>query len=114
MYHVLLYLWLIGSLLRHCKVPKYYVQDYRFNGVLLRDNLRTIKVGAFDIWLSTLIPLEKNIFCNNIFFDKSITRNIFRIHDDDSIMCGFYCIVCREYMIAGKTLLDYTNLFGKP
>ena len=26
-------------------------------------------------------------------------------------MCGFYCIAI-EYMLAGKTLLDYTNLFS--
>ena len=43
---------------------------------------------------------------------KSITHNIFRIQDDDSLMCGFYCIAFIEYMIAGKTLLDYTNLFS--
>ena len=28
-YHVLFYLWLIGSVLNHCKVPKYYDQDCR-------------------------------------------------------------------------------------
>ena len=28
-YHVSFYLWLIGSLLKHCKVPKYYEQDCR-------------------------------------------------------------------------------------
>ena len=27
-------------------------------------------------------------------------------------MCGFYCITFIEYMTAGKTLLDYTNLFS--
>ena len=26
-------------------------------------------------------------------------------------MFGFYCITFIEYMLAGKTLLDYTNLF---
>ena len=26
-------------------------------------------------------------------------------------MCGFYCIAI-EYMLAGKTLLDYTDLFS--
>ena len=31
---------------------------------------------------------------------------------DDSIMCGFYCIAFIEYMLAGKTFLDYTNLFS--
>ena len=44
--------------------------------------------------------------------DKSITHNIFRIQDNESIMCGFYCIAFIEYMLAGKTLLDYTNLFS--
>ena len=45
--------------------------------------------------------------------DESITRNVFRIQSDDSIMCGFYCITLIEYIIAGKILLDfYTNLFS--
>ena len=43
---------------------------------------------------------------------KSITHNIFRRQDDDSIMCTFYCITFIEYMLAGKTLLNYTNLFS--
>ena len=44
--------------------------------------------------------------------DKSITHNIFKTQDNDSIMCGFYCITFIDYMLAGKTLLDYTNLFS--
>ena len=44
--------------------------------------------------------------------DKSITHNLFRIQDDNSILCGFYCIAFMEYMIVGKTLLDYMNLFS--
>ena len=44
--------------------------------------------------------------------DKSITHNIFKIQDDDSIMCRFYCIAFIEQMLAGKTLLNYTNLFS--
>ena len=39
-----------------------------------------------------------------------MTHKIFRIQDDDSVMYGLYCIAFIEYMIAGKTLLDYTNL----
>ena len=26
-------------------------------------------------------------------------------------MCGFYCIAFIDYMLAGKPLLDYTNLY---
>ena len=44
--------------------------------------------------------------------DKSITHNIFRIQDDDSIMCRFYLITFIEYMLAGKTWLEYINLFS--
>ena len=44
--------------------------------------------------------------------DKSITHNILIIHDNESVMCGFYCITFIEYMLAGKTLLDYKNFFS--
>ena len=44
--------------------------------------------------------------------DKPIFHNILRIQDDDSAMCRFYCIAFIEYMLAGKTLLDSTNLFS--
>ena len=37
---------------------------------------------------------------------------MFRIQDNDSIMCRFYCIAFIEYMLAQKTLLDYTNLLS--
>ena len=39
-------------------------------------------------------------------------HDIIRIQDYESIMCRFYCIAFIEYMLAGKTLLDYTNLFS--
>ena len=42
------------------------------------------------------------------FKDKATTHNIFKIQDHDSIMCGFCCIAFIEYMLAGKTLLNYT------
>ena len=38
--------------------------------------------------------------------DKSITHNIFRIQDNESIICAFYCIAFIEYILAWKTLLD--------
>ena len=62
----------------------------------------------FDSFVTEYIPLE----VLNKIRDKSITQNIFRIQDNESIMCGFYCIAFIEYMLAGKTLLDCTNLFS--
>ena len=41
-----------------------------------------------------------------------ITHSILRIEDNESIMCGFYSIAFIEYMLAGKSLSDYTNLFS--
>ena len=43
--------------------------------------------------------------------DKSITNNIFRMQDNDSVMCGFYYIAFIEYMLARKVLLNYTIFF---
>ena len=54
------------------------------------------------------IPLE----ALNKIRDKSITHNIFRIQDNESIMRGFYCIAFIEYMLSGKALLDYTTLYS--
>ena len=43
---------------------------------------------------------------------KRLIRYIFRIQAYDSIMCGYFCIEFINYMLKGKTLLDYTNLFS--
>ena len=37
---------------------------------------------------------------------------MFTVQDYESIMCGFYCIAFIEYMLAGKNLLYYANLFS--
>ena len=60
-----------------------------------------------DSFANEYIPQE---VLNKIKY-KSITLNTFRIQDNESIMCGFYCIAFIEYMLSGKGLLDYTNLF---
>ena len=47
------------------------------------------------------------------FIDKSIVvTNIFRIQAYDSIMCGYFCIGFIDFMLAGKTLTEFTNLFS--
>ena len=43
--------------------------------------------------------------------NKWVTPNIFRIHNNESIICGFNCIAFIEYMLVGRTLFYYTNLF---
>ena len=70
----------------------------------------------FDSFGIEHIPKEINKFINNDTTKSSaiarIKSNIFRIQAYDSIMCGCFCIEFINYMLKGKTLLDYTNLFS--
>ena len=43
---------------------------------------------------------------------KDIISNIFRLQAYDSIMCGYFCLAFIDYMLAGKMLLQFTNLFS--
>ena len=36
----------------------------------------------------------------------------YRIQPYNSIMCGYFCIKFIEFMLKGKRVLDYTNLFS--
>ena len=54
------------------------------------------------------IPKEIKTFFNN----KNIKTNFFRIQAYDSIMCGCLCIGFIYFMLEGKTLTEYTNLFS--
>ena len=48
------------------------------------------------------------------FIDRSlsVTTNIFRIQAYDSTMCGYFCIGFINFMLLGKPLTDFTNLFS--
>ena len=62
-------------------------------------------------WVSLFIDR----LCTALYFYSfqiEYIQNIFRVQDDDFIMCGLYCIAFIEYMLTGKTLLDYTNVFS--
>ena len=47
------------------------------------------------------------------FIDKStVVTNIFRIQAYDSIMCGYFCIGFIDFMLKGKSITDFANLFS--
>ena len=75
------------------------------------------KVIYFDSFGIEHIPEEINKFIGNEQSSSAITRNkkikasIFRIQAYDSIRFNF-CIEFINYMLKGKKLLDYTNLFS--
>ena len=64
-------------------------------------------VPYFDSFGVEHTPKEIKIFIGN----KSIKSNIFRIQAYDSLTCGYFCIGFIDFMLAEKTLTDFTNLF---
>ena len=65
-------------------------------------------VTYFDSFSVEHIPKEIKAFINN----KNIIANIFRMQAYDSIMCGYFSIGFIDFMLAGKTLTEYANLFS--
>ena len=108
----------------------------RFNDFYSRDNLSVkVKNGTYIIILDEYSDIGTHLLAlyvtNNdvTYFDsfgvqhilkeiktfignKIIKTNIFRIQANDSIMCGYFCIGFISFMLAGKTLTDFTNLFS--
>ena len=118
------------------EIQKHYQNESRFNGLYSRDNIPTIKDGVYPInrdeysdigthqvalyvqnnnftYFASFgvehIPKDIKAFINRFL---SITTNIFRIRAYDSVMCGYFCIGFIDFMLAGKTLTEYTNLFS--
>ena len=121
--------------LTNFEILKYYQNESRFNGVCSRDNLPKIKDGAYVINLDEYTDIGTHwvalyVHNNNVtyfgsfgvehipkevkaFIDRSLSiTNIFRIQAYDQIMCGYFCIGFIDFMLAGKSLTEFTNLFS--
>ena len=44
--------------------------------------------------------------------NKNVVTHIYRVQAFDSTMCGYFCIEFIDFMLKGKSLLEYTNLFS--
>ena len=115
---------------------KYYENEPRFNGVHYRDNLpKTIENGAYVInldeyadegtqWIALYVKNNEVIYFDSFGIEnvpkeikrftghKNTKTNIFRIQADNSIMCGYFCIVFIDFMFARKSLTDFTSSFS--
>ena len=123
--------------LTNFEIKEYYKNELRFNGLFSRDSLPKKKkkdraylispdeyadVGThwialfcsrseiiyFDSFGVEHIPEEIKEFIGN----KSIKANIFRIQANNSVMCGYFCIRFIDFTLAGKKLIDFTDLFS--
>ena len=115
---------------------KYYQNEPSFNGVFSRNNLpKKIKDWAYVINLDEYADVGTHwiaLFCNRneiVYFDsfgvehvpekikefvgnKNIKASIFRVQANDSVMCGYYFIGFIDFMLAGKKLIYFTNMFS--
>ena len=66
-------------------------------------------VTYFDSFGVEHIAKEIKEFIGRYLF---IITNIFRIQAYDSVMCGYFCIGFIDFMLKGKTLTEFTNLFS--
>ena len=71
--------------------------------------MRNNNFTYFDSFGVEHIPKETKAF---IGCSLSITTNIFKIQAYNSIMFQYFCIGFIGFMLAGKTLTDFTNLFS--
>ena len=117
------------------EMQKYYQIKPKFNGVYSRNNLPKTKDEAYVINLDEFRSTETHwialyLNANNIVYfesfgvehipkenkkfigTKNVISNIYRIQTYDSVICGYFCIGFIDFVLKGKSLLDYASLFS--
>ena len=118
--------------LTNFEIETFYQNEPKFNGAYSRNNLSKIKDREYMINLDEYESIEtywivlyinpKNVTyfvsfgvehipkdIRKFFGNKNIITNIYRIQAYDSIMCGYFCLGFIDFMLKGKSLLEYTN-----
>ena len=122
--------------LTNFEIKKYYKNELRFNDVFsINNSPKKIKDGAYVINFDEYADIGTHwiaLFCNRneiVYFDhfgvehvleeikkfignKNIKANIFPVQENDSIMFAYFCTRFIDFMLVGKKLTDYTNLFS--
>ena len=70
------------------------------------------EIVYFDSFGVEYIPEEIKEFIKVFPGNKIIKTKIFRAQENNSIMCGHFCIGFIDFMLPGEKLTDYTNLFS--
>ena len=66
------------------------------------------EITYFDSFGVEHVPKE----IKKLIGHKNIKTNIFRIQADSSITRGYFCIGFIDFILAGKSLIDFTSLFS--
>ena len=121
--------------LTNFEIQKYYQNEAKFNGVYSRNNLPKIKVGPYIIdldeyesiatcWIALYVNDNNISYFDSFGVDhiqkeikkltgnKNIITNVYRIQAYDSIMCRYFCIGFIDFMLKGKSFINYKNLLS--
>ena len=71
-------------------------------------SIKNNDITYFDSFGADHVPKGIKTFIGK----KNIKSNIFRIQVYDSIMRGYFCARFIDFMLAGETLTEFTNLFS--
>ena len=108
--------------LTNFEIQDYFNKEKRFNGVFSRNNLPKLKKGAYIInlddrkntgthWVVFFVKSNEVIYFDSfgvehipeeikkLIRNKNIKSNILRIHDYNSVMCGYFCILFIEFLL---------------
>ena len=106
--------------------------NLNFNVVYSSNNLSKIKDGAYIInldeyesignhWIALYVNAKNITYFDSFGVEhipgeiakfirnKNIITNIYRTQTYDSIICRYFCIGFIDFMLTGKSLLEYTN-----
>ena len=86
-------------------IGSHWIASYVNNNNNRRAAHNAIYLQSF--WVEHIKKQIKKLIGN-----KNIITNVYRIQAYDSIICGYFSIGFVDFMLKGKTLLDYTNLFS--
>ena len=121
--------------LTNFEMQKYYQIKPKFNGVYSRNNLPKTKDEAYVInldefrsigthWIALYLNANNIVYFESFGVEhipkenkkfigtKNIISNIYRIQAYNSVMCGYFCIGFIDFVLKGKSLLDYASLFS--
>ena len=99
--------------LTNFEIQKHYQNELRFNGVFSRTHWIALfcyrsEIVYFDSFGVEHVPEATKKFVRI----KNIKVNIFQVQANNSMMCGYFCIGFIDFLLAGKKLTDFTNLFS--
>ena len=125
---------ILPRLLTKFEIQKHHKNEPGFNGVFSRNNLpkkiedvayvinldeygdvgthwialfcKKNEIAYFDSFGVDYIPEEIKKIIEEFPGNKNIKANIFRVQENDPIMCGHFCIGFIDFMLARKKLTD--------